>query len=252
MKVFVLVTVRTNPPAPGSVMVFDSIRKGFPTSSIHLQLNSVLPEAYDAILNKVERLDSAILFRLEPTIHHDWIRSLIESESDPFWICDTDVMFWDSVEEWRPKEAAIMGRRIPQFFDEFTGAITRARLHPSLMYIDPLLLKQKVVEWRRQFTDTPFNPLADVINPLMVAWKEKAYFYDTMSMLYNAIGGQPFTDDQLDCYDHMNFGTIEDLVLPLLKDGVFMRGLRQSIYKNPIKGRGMWRIQEQYYQARQA
>lgn len=255
MKVFCLVTVRTNPPAPGSVMVFDTIRTGFPTAELNFQINrssSVAPEVDLVIIEKAKKVSAENWFCGGETIHHEWIHILLERENEPFWLCDTDVMFWDKVEHWKPKEGeALMGRRIPQFLDEFTGTITRPRLHPSLLYVDPVLVRTKAADWRKQFLDSPFNPLADLVNPLMVPFKGKAHFYDTMGMLYHAIGGQAFTDEQLDCFDHMNFGTLEDLVLPKLQGGHVMKGIRNSIYANPIKGKGMWRIQERYYENRQ-
>lgn len=231
-------------------MVFDTIRTGFPTAELIFQVNSDL-DVSGQIWDRVQAVNGVFAEKHSVTIHHEWIGKLLTRETEPFWLCDTDVMFWESVEGWRFQEA-MAGRRIPQFQDDFTGAITRPRLHPSLLYIEPLRVKKILTEWLRQFPVTVFNPFADMVNPLCVPFKGKAHFYDTLSMLYHAIGGQSFTEAQLDCYDHMNFGTIEDLVLPRLVGGEGMRGLRELIYNTPIRGKGMWRQQEEYFRAKQA
>jgi hypothetical protein len=247
MNVFILVTNRQPELNPGSVMVFDTLRKGFPTADIKVHLNG----KEDHLFRKLKYQDHPLV-SIAPTIHHAWIEKLIASENEPFFTCDTDVVFWDSMEQFCFDGCFLAGRRIPQWRDEFTKCITRPRLHTSLLYIDPIPLRAAVEKYLAQFPKTPFNPFTNLIDPLCVPLKRETYFYDTMSMMYNAVGGTPFKDQQLECYDHMNFGTIEDVVLPHLKDGQEAKVFRHEVYNNPSKAKGMWRYQEKYYADRVA
>jgi hypothetical protein len=262
MNVFILVTNRQPELNPGSVMVFDTLRKGFPTANINVTLNSGIQErenrqAFEGVSRAIDKLAKAgptsiQIGPIQKTIHHDWIAGLIANETEPFFICDTDVVFWDNFEQFDFSEQFIAGRRIPQWRDEFTACVTRPRLHTSLLYIDPVAVRREVQTYFSKFPKTPFNPFTNLVDPLCVPFKSETYFYDTMSMMYHAIGGTRFNDWQLDCYDHMNFGTIEDVVLPHLKDGEAAKAFRDEVYKHPSKAKGMWRHQEKYYADRVA
>lgn len=226
--VHILYTVRKEELRPFSDLVFKTLKVGFPTAKVFVHDNHT-----------------------GDITHHDWITTLLDQNTIPFWICDADMIFYDKVEDWT-FDKPIAGRRIPQWNDEFTGCITRSRLHTSLMYLDPSGIKDRLEKYKAQFPDTPFNPFAHLINPLCVPWNGRTYFYDTTSLLYHAIGGQTFTALQLESYSHLNFGTIEDIVLPRLTGGEQMRALRREILEDPIKGKGLWRVQEAYYQSRPA
>lgn len=249
MKVFILVTNRQPEVSPGSVMVFDSLRIGFPTATIRVMHNGLSGEVSRLVGEKHTGLDAECI---SETIHHDWISQLIELEDSPFFICDTDMVFWSDFERWDFSGCVMAGRRIPQWRDEFTKCVTRPRLHTSLLYINPVKVREFVRHYRQKFPITPFNPFTNLIDPLCVPLKGETYFYDTMSMMYHAIGGTPFNDRQLDCYDHMNFGTIEDVVLPHLSNGDRLREARKAVYSNPASLRGVWREQEKYYTERAA
>lgn len=244
MKVHLLYTIRNGHLTEYAELVFKTIRTGFPTAQIIVHING-RPHGGGPKESGIEYRNSA------PTIHHDWITCLIEAEPNPFWICDTDMIFWESVENWK-FDQPLAGRRIPQWMDEFTNCITRPRLHTSLMYIDPAGVTDRLEKYKAQFPETPFNPFPNLINPLCVPLKGKTYFYDTTAMLYNAIGGQPFTERQLNSFDHLNFGSISDIVLPRLKDGERMRILRDAITRDNSLAKGLWRIQEKYYADRQS
>lgn len=243
MKCFILHTVRKPELEPYSNLVFKTLRVGFPTAEVFVHCNG---PALDPVWSK--GLDVRVI---DQTIHHEWINELMLQYSEPFWILDGDVIFWDSVESWE-FDQPLAGRRIPQWMDEFTNCITRPRLHTSLMYIDPAGVTDRLLKYKSQFPDTPFNPFPNLINPLCVPRKGRTYFYDTTALLFNAIGGQSFTERQLDCFDHLNFGTISDIVLPRLRDGERMQNCREAIIRDNSLAKGLWRIQEQYYDNRQA
>jgi len=174
---------------------------------------------------------------------------LITESDSPFWICDTDVIFYDKAEDWK-FDTAIAGFRVPEFNDEFTGAITRSRLHPSLMYIRPSKFREQAKAYESAFPVTEFNPLANLVNPLCLPLNGRGYFHDTMSMAYHAIGGTPFTEQQCDSYFHMHFGTCSDVVMPRMTNGKQMAEWRQAVLDNHELGRGSWRYQMQYFSSR--
>ena len=129
--------------------------------------------------------------------------------------CDTDIIFYDSFEGFESGEP-LSGWRIPEWQDEFSGAITRSRLHPSLLRIDPKLIKERLLTFQSVTPKTPFTPFCNPVFPVCLPFHSRMYFHDTMSLMYHAIGGQPFTDEQKDSYFHFNFGTIPDVVIPRL------------------------------------
>jgi hypothetical protein len=208
--VHILVTCRNPELKAMSLLVFDTIRIGFPTARIHCYLNDI---------KDAEIIARCHVFSDDVTqvdmIHHKWIQMLLNSEIEPFVICDTDMVFYSKVEDWK-FDTALAGYRIPEFMDEFTNAITRSRLHTSLMFIDPVKFQQNIEAYEGAFPETPFNPMASYVDPLCLPLNGRGYFHDTMSMAYHAFGGTEFTQKQKDCYMHMHFGTISDLVIPRL------------------------------------
>src|SRR5678816_756184 len=170
-------------------------------------------------------------------------------DSDPFRICDTDVIFYKPVEDWR-FSTGISGYLIPEFKDEYTQLVTRSRLHTSLMYIDPYEVKRELDAFKETFRETNFNPVGNLIAPAVIP-HHIPYFYDTTSMLYHAIGGTEFTPAQKDAYFHFHFGTFSDRVIPELKDGAMIEATRKMILSDHSLGQGMWRVQDEYFASRQ-
>jgi hypothetical protein len=247
MNVRILATCRNPELLPFTTMVFDSIRTGFPSAQITVfgnNLDGDIKEAVDA-----KCFESGCRFlNLPGTIHHDWILSLLDNATEPFWICDTDVVFHSNFERFEFNEA-LCGWRVPEWLDDFSGCITRSRLHTSLLRFDPAKVQQKTSDYDGEIAETPFTPRVNLINPLVVPFKGNPYFYDTCSLLYHAIGGKAFTDEQKDSYTHFNFGTISDLVLPRLPENEAndLKAQRDFLLKNPAMLKGQWRNQEQFY-----
>lgn len=249
MNVFILASCPGPTLTKGSHLVFDTVRVGFPTANLFLDVNDMNPEHGQKLMDMGEAIGARV--GTTDTIHHDWISNLLATQTEPFFILDTDVIFWSSFEVWK-FDCALAGRRIPQFYDEFTRCITRPRLHTSLLYIDPVKIRSSTDAYIARLEPTVFNPHVKMVDPLCLPFKGKTYFHDTCSVLYNAIGGQPFTEKHLECYDHMNFGTLDHLVLPRLKDGAAMASLRQKVWDQPSLAKGAWREQDEYYESRSA
>lgn len=262
MKVHLLVTVRKPELLRAATLVFDTIRIGFPESQIEAQLNvfpdpSIPRSAGDAIdahagIREAAKTVDVDTFGDGTTTHHEWILSLIEKETEPFFICDTDICFWQNFERFEFKGAALVGRYTPQFYCSFANARTCPRLHTCLLRIDPVEVKVLVKLYGEQFPDTYCTPrptLADLIFPRYTPYRfgaiQKKYFSDTCSLLYAAIGGQMFTDEQNSAFDHLNFGTLSDVVAPCL--GGSVREMHAAVLDQPHLLKGQWKRDQEFY-----
>lgn len=256
-RVFILATCRKLELLPATTLVFNSLRTGFPNAEIIVHINGDAPPAVEDAARKL----AAGISRRRVT-HHEWIESLIALEDSPFWTSDTDVIFWEKVEHWGPMfKAPLAGRYIPGFQCEFTKAWTMPRLHTSLMYIDPIRVRDEIDGYTAGIPDTYFTPRPTLMNlvypqfiPEKVAvemgkYRVKNVFYDTCSLLHNAIFSQPFGEDQLDAYSHLNCGTIADIVSPHITDGK-MQERHREIFENPELARGLWKGDIAYYDSR--
>lgn len=250
MKVHILCTCRKIELLPFSTLVFKTIRVGFPTADIYVTGNALSETVCEAVYYSAEKANAR--FENGPaTIHHTWIESLCKSLTDPFVIVDTDMIFYKEVEDWK-FDTALAGWRIPEWNDEFSKCITRARLHTSLLFIKPELVREEITKYLGKITYTPFTPVASLFYPQVIPLNGQSYFYDTCSLLYHAIGGTKFTDQQLNAYFHFNFGVISDIVLPHLSNGESMAKERERILNNPELGCGRWRESEDYFFKRQS
>lgn len=223
--------------------MFDTLRIGFPNDRITVHINKDCDKYCPDIVSLCQREDCTT--RYVSTIHHQWIESLVETETKPFIILDTDVIFWDKFQLGRINRP-IAGRYTPRFYCKFTKAFTMHRLHTSLMYIHPTEVKREMRAVKSWFNQTRFNPIINPFYPIQIPDKDKSLFFDTCALLYHAIGGQAFTEEQLQSYDHLNAGTwIKELntAYPELN----MVEAHKEIYKNPMLAKGIRKVQDQFY-----
>lgn len=254
-RVKILATCRNAELLAATTLVFKSLRIGFPTADVEVYQNATFPDSHCVDeLHKVAA-GKGINGVVTNTIHHEWIERLLRDEVEPFWICDTDVIFWESIEQWDMTGQVLAGRYTPQFYDRFTNCITLARLHTSLLYIDPKAVRDKVAKYFAQFPETPFNPRPNLIYPGFLPYRmsgtQRNFFHDTCSLLYHAIAGRHFGTLQLDCYDHINYGTISDIVCPHYP-GYKWREQHFAVFENPLLAKGCWRAQDAFYENNKA
>jgi hypothetical protein len=167
----------------------------------------------------------------------------------PFIICDTDMVFHESVENFDYTNCHLCGPLIPQFYCSFAKAITRPRLHGCFLYFNPEKIRSRIKEFESHLNLNRFTPLADYINPLLLPLNGKMVFWDTCAMLHEAIGGTPHTEAQLDCYSHLHNGTISDMVAPCYPE-LSMRQAHAAVMENPSLSKGIWRQQAEFYEKR--
>ena len=232
-----------------TTLVFKTLRVGFPLSDVVVWMNKLGP-VEESKLSQI-CVDGDYDARVCDYAHHEWIEMLATTEKEPFWISDTDVVYYANVEEWKC-DYAIAGWRIPEWEDEFTKCITRPRIHTCVMHINPVTLEKAIANYSRSFhLMDDINPLPNLFAPLSVPLHGYTYFYDVCGLLYNAIGGDAFGDELKEAFFHFNFGTISDRVLPHVKDGKNMAAAREMVLNDPQLGRGAWRLQEEYYRQHQ-
>jgi len=217
--------------AYGALMVFDTLRVGFPTFDVVVLDNGSHPDVVPRIKAAAEGAGAFFT----PTERHDFIEHyrwmLCEQEQiDSFVLVDPDVVFWKNVEDWQ-FEGVIAGRLIP---DLTTGGVTsKARLHPSHVWVPSVKRLRELgiaVELR----------------------KEGDQFWDTLATIYQDHPDQcqPFTADQLDCYDHLFYGSHFPAIEPRLKDDDLTYDLHRKAAAGEIESlRGIWRDQERYFKA---
>lgn len=247
-QVRILATCRKRELLDYTLLVFQSIRVGFPTAKVIVTGNALPEFALGPVIEACTT--SGCQFENGPeTIHHRYIDDLLETETEPFVLSDTDIVYYSKVEDWE-FNTALAGYRIPEFDDEFMGAITRSRLHTSFLFVDPALFSKQWAEYEAGFADTPFRTIAGPCNPLCVSLNGRRYFSDTMSIAYHAIGGTEFTAEQKDSFFHFHFGCLEDMVLPKLINREQVKSSREKVLHNPELGKGEWRAQYEHYENR--
>jgi hypothetical protein len=189
------------------LLVFRTLRIGFPTLPVYVDGNGVMPAEQDAL--KAECAKAGAQFSLRARIAHDeWISTLLRYEDSPFWICDPDVVFHGPVEGFVNQETYLKGRSELVFHEPWTGTVTLQRLHTSLLYINPLLVRPMIREWVRRWHPSgfPFTPQVELIRQCYIPRGPgmPPAFQDTAAGLYNAIGGDCFTAEENETYDHLH------------------------------------------------
>lgn len=251
---------------PAALLVFKSIRVGFPSLPVQVWGNH-LAHGYEAIIADAARQVGANFANIARTSHDAWIESLILESTNPFWIVDTDVVFWGCIEDGDSRSSslrAFAGRFEPAFREPYTNCEHVTRLHTAVMYIDPAHTRAAIREFMSRIPEdlresAQFDLVREHFVPRLA---QDTLFYDTMSGLYQAGFGIQFTEEQNDCFDHLSCGSYSDLVSGPLsvvsgekmslveqhraayEHPEMLRGLRQhqaKIYerlKVPVRGRG--------------
>jgi len=244
-----------------ATFVFKTLRVGFPTAEVLLVIGNTAPELREAIIDAAKRSG------LDPTCNDDFAtrslfdiyESFLETEQRPFFYCDTDIIFWDSIEARLRQfsHVAMAGRFIPKFYDNFTRCITMPRVHNCLLYVDPYRWRRATQEYFSMLpSPTEYTPRPDLVRPRFVAMQElqegypvpKNYFYDTWAMAYAALSGITKFSEEIDaCFDHLNCGSIAHFIGPAY--GVDLVARHRQLMQDPKSIRGLWRRQRQRYES---
>lgn len=237
---------------PSTLLVFKTLRIGFPTAKVVVWCNGLAGEADDAVKQAAHEVGAYATYTgsvIAPQVHGQWMADRIEYESGPLVFVDTDMVFHAPVEGWR-FETGIAGRYLRRYLCPFTRCVTEPRLHTSLLFVDPDKLRGEMDVYGDTFHESPFNPLVDLWPAVTLPERTRAgvvnHFYDTACLAYQAVGGTSFTPSQLDAYDHLFAGTYLNALAPALTD-CDLSALHAAAHRDPASIRGAWRSQNDWY-----
>lgn len=229
-------------------LLFHTVRKGFPSSNILVYGNGLSPEI-SHYTQSCCRAVGAQFMNIPVVSHGQWLEQLVATERDPFWVTDSDIVFFDKVEHWfdsAGSDVLYSGRLEPKFFEPWTSTIHVERLHPSLLWINPQLLRAALRSYPhgREFLSTvTYEPFKWQMITMRDGDKKKVYFYDTTAGLYHSIDGQPFTDEQNAAFEHLLCGTYSHM----LTDHNNLQQVHDEIFRHPYKARGLKVSQDKWY-----
>lgn len=231
----------TNPRT--ATLVFDTLRVGFPAADVRCYWTGNNKDTEQVVKELCSR-DGVKFEACEPYTTNDQIfNTVLPTLSGKVVLLDSDVVFWNEVESYEP-EQLLSGRLIPRHFCSYVKMITEPRLHPSLLFINDV---QELVRTMRSVSNSRFVP-NDLISPVTVAVADSGLrFYDTMANMYGFIGGEAFKEDMLNHYDHLFCSSCAEDVSksdPKFRD---LQLVHNAVYSNPTCARGLWKVQEEYY-----
>src|SRR5688572_30596563 len=103
--VYVLVTCRNKALGHGTLLLFESLRTGFPNSFVKCFLNGPMPYPIQSrIINQLRQNQCDVEKFFKRATHSAWIEWLVRNMKEPFFVVDTDVIFWQSIEDWEPMQ----------------------------------------------------------------------------------------------------------------------------------------------------
>lgn len=247
INVHILATHLHGASLGGTLLTFKTLRVGFPKANVTVWGNG-LSDKTDRIVQAAARCVDCKYVPSKPTRHDQWISFLLAESPEPFWICDTDIVFHRSVEGFANSSDYLVGRFESPFLEPWSKTQKVARLHTSLLWINPRLIQDLIARWMARWHPKgfPFLPEVEMIRQHYVPQGEgKApLFYDTCAGLYQAIGGKSFTEDQNEAFDHLHCGTyvqrMNDAV-PGLKEA------HDAIYQGAINPKGLRHTQAAFY-----
>lgn len=245
----ILATVRKPELLDAALLVFKTLRTGFPDAPVRVWGNALPARIMTAVVRECARI-GAQFDNLPATVHDAWIESLVEESQQPFWICDTDVVFFDRVPA-PPPGTALSGRFESACMEDWTQSLHAERLHTALLYFNPSLVRTAMRAYRAQ-VPAPWGESANFpfIRQHFIPTRGSGILcYDTCAGLWQAGIGTPFTEEQNDAYEHLHCATYADLIDRNLDAGK-LRSMHDAVYQNPERARGLRRSQEPYYQAR--
>lgn len=239
----------TNPELlEATLLVFKTIRNGFPTAKINVFGNGLSETLRTEVAAAAINVGATWTTLVEYQTHDEWISWLMQIEHEPFWICDTDMVFFDTVEDWPRHEWFLAGRKENEFLEEWTKSVHVERLHSCLLYLNPTKLWPMMRQWCKFASPNgfPTRPQTEFIKQQFIPRGNRPMlFYDCCAGLYQAFGGYEFTQDQNDCFEHLHCGTYSDKLEGKLS--VQLGNVHKQIFKDPTLAKGMQHQQNSYY-----
>jgi len=209
IKVHLLVTALNGRLNEASVLVFRTLRIGFPTLPVTVWGNRLNRDAEEKVFALAAQSGACWLPMAQELGHDQWIAKLILESPSPFWLCDGDMIFRDNVEGFA--RGFLAGRYEPAFHEPWSGTQKVARLHRSLLYVDAPALRGLFREWMGKWHPKgfPFLPETEFVKQHYVPCGAglSPLFYDTMAGAFQAFGGESFTQVENSAFTHLHCGS---------------------------------------------
>jgi len=243
MKVYIITYCTSPESLYGNLLTLGSIRTGFPGAEIIVVHNSVAKECRSQLAEAAEKVGAASRY-VENVSHASIILQIMSShyaDEDSIVILDPDIIFWEDCSGW-DFGGKLAGRLLPRFFDEYSGCDTVERIHTSFLWVDnPRRLVNSLIAPAKKHFELK------LVEPFMFRLDGKMLRYDTLAGLYHFLPSamSPFTEEHLDCYDHIFCGThkaaIKDTFSELTK-------VHEAVKKGNLGSlRGIWREQQRFF-----
>lgn len=250
-----LVSILTFCPHPslayGTLLIFETLRVGFPSAQVEIFDNGSHPDVQARIANAADGVGAAFQ-AMSPrhyADHYEWLLFRRDHDARPLVLLDPDVIFWESVEGWEFGEAVAAGRLIPQQKEGPYDVLPR--LHPSLFWVPDVGRLRSA--WARR---DPADQVGDAIGGLSEAKDGRVLLHDTLEPLYTALRNQcvAFGERELDCYDHLFYGSHLPITAGCEHPGfeVIAEGHLAAAAGDLASIRGIWRAQERYFSSEHA
>jgi hypothetical protein len=242
-----LVTILTYCAHPalayGTLLVFKTLRTGFPTADVEVFDNGSHPDVRDQVMAECARVGASFV-GIKPQSwvdHYKWLVLERQHEAGrPLVIVDPDVIFWENCEEWDFTGSLLAGRRMRRI--NAGPIVQHARLHPSHLWIPD-------VDALRQAMGTRG---CELIAPALGAFDGETHFWDTFARLYEEMVHwcHGFSDEKLDCFDHLFYGSHLPAIAAQAKEslGIIGYGHIFAATDNLEELRGIWRFQDAYFE----
>lgn len=231
-------------------LVLDTIRVGFPTAKLWVAANR---NVCDSVITKCKKLDAFMSFTNCRT-HHDFIQDWVHGPSDPLFIIDPDIIFWESMEDLTSiRTGFFRGVFTPEHLTDYGEFHTVSRFHSSFLYFpDPCAVARAIKEVfppsQVNPSCVPFNPFA----PQTVFQNGRPLFFDTCANLFHAIGGEELRADYSSRFTHIGHGSSLELMckhVPATR-AARLREIHRLAIHDPVTIKYLWKEQRDYYELR--
>ena len=246
-KVYIITWCRAPELLYGSTLIFETLRTGFPESEVVVIENASPPELRAPIVAAAEAVGCTVRLNDDEKPHWAHLEALTLAAEEPIVFLDPDIILWERIDNWDFGDALMAGRYLPEFDDPFSDTLTLSRLHTShLWFPRPDALKARIAEIQRKRFQAGSLFESKMLPPGWWRW-------DTAAVLFHALGPEasPFTENQLDAYDHIFCGSHLPMVAPMLGAwGGLMMESHQRAQTDLQSLRGLWRQQEVFFASR--
>ena len=241
MTVYILTWCPSIDRLPATLLLFRTLRVGFPTAKVVVVDNCSSRDCREAIFDTAQKAGCSFIQNESPVPHFQFIGNILAVAESEVIFLDADICFWGRVEN-RSLTGVMAGRLIPKFQDPFTGCLTMPRLHTSFLWVDAPRLRNTLLECvdAYKFEFEPMRPVMVFEN----GWKR----YDTGAALYGLLADKcdPFSEADLDHYDHLfcgsHLGQVMDRLQP--QDAAIFADADRMVVERRALPRGLWRAQE--------